>query len=130
LRLPKLRLGRSPFIFVVFFTASLLFLFFGPYQNFAPKGFLDTWIHTGYFTNFSCLFRHYGITYYVSRLPWIIPGAIALKLAAPATATVILNAPIVCTSLIHLLALPVGATTLPLLHPPFQRWSTTAIPPI
>ena len=83
-------------------AASLLFLLFGPYSNFAPAGFLDPWYYTGYFTNFSYMMHHYGQTYFVSRLPWIIPGLLAFRVASPETASVLLNAAIVTVSLIAL----------------------------
>lgn len=82
---------RPVSIWFTSFGFSLLFLLFGPYSNYAPAGFLDTWIYTGYFTHFSYLLRHYGITYYVSRLPYIVPGLLIFRLASPATASVVLN---------------------------------------
>ena len=54
------------------FLGALAFALAGPYTNFADANYIDTWIYTGYFTNFSYLLRHYGLTYYVSRLPWIL----------------------------------------------------------
>ena len=59
------------------FVGSLLFLLLGPYTNFSANGALDPWFYTGYFTNFSYMVQHYGHTYYVSRLPWILPGVIS-----------------------------------------------------
>jgi len=78
---------------MAFSGATLLFLLFGPYSNFGTDdGYLDPWYYTGYFTNFSYLLRHYGFTYYVSRLPWIVPGVLAYKIASPYAATILLNA--------------------------------------
>jgi len=74
------------------FFASLLFVIFGPYVNYAPKGNIDPWLYTGYFTNYSYIQAHYGTTYYFSRLPWTIPGLIAFQLANPTAATLLLNA--------------------------------------
>jgi hypothetical protein len=76
-------------------AGALLFLLLGPFSNFGPAGFLDPWFYTGYFTNFSYLLRHLGSTYYVSRLPWILPGLLSFRLAPPEAANVALNAAIV-----------------------------------
>lgn len=83
-------------------AGSLLFLLLGPYSNFGAAGFLDPWYYTGYFTNFSYLMHHYGQNYFVGRLPWIIPGLLAFRIASPETASVILNVAIVSVSLIAL----------------------------
>jgi hypothetical protein len=64
----------------------------GPYSTFAAAGFIDPWIYTGYFTHFDYLINHFGITYYGSRLPWIIPGLAVFRLANPAVAEVLLHA--------------------------------------
>ncbi|MCU1232602.1 MAG: hypothetical protein JWP63_569 [Candidatus Solibacter sp.] len=83
-------------------AAAALFLLLGPYSNFAPSGFLDPWFYTGYFTNFGYLIHHFGPTYFVGRLPWIIPGLLAFRIAPPEAASVMLNVAIVATSLIAL----------------------------
>jgi hypothetical protein len=88
----------SAVVFATSLAAAILFLLLGPYSNFGPAGFLDPWFYTGYFTHFSYLIHHYGITYYVSRLPWILPGLLVFKVATPAAATVILNALIMACS--------------------------------
>lgn len=78
--------------------ASGAYLLVAPFSNFASASFLDPWIYTGYFTNFSYLLRQYGVTYYVSRLPWIVPGLAVFHVAEPAAASIILNAAIIATS--------------------------------
>lgn len=91
--------ARLGYLFLASFGAALLFLLLGPYSNFGPTGYLDPWFYTGYFTHFSYLLRHDGITYYVSRLPWILPGWLMFRLAPPAAATVLLNALILASAL-------------------------------
>ncbi len=100
LRLPlhSWRLPHSGSVFSASFLVSLFFLLFGPYSNFGASGYLDPWFYTGYFTHFSYLLEHHGLTYYVSRLPWIIPGVLIFKVASPAAASVILNALILACS--------------------------------
>jgi hypothetical protein len=80
------------------FGAVLLWLAFGPFAIYAPAGFVDPWLYTGYFRNFSYLLQHHGFTYYVSRLPWIIPGRIAFSVASPEFASLLLCAAIVTIS--------------------------------
>jgi hypothetical protein len=85
------RIPRSLAVFCGLFASSLGFLLLGPYHAFSPAGYLDPWFYTGYFTNFSYLLRHYGLTYYVSRLPWIIPGLLAYHVLPPTVANVLLQ---------------------------------------
>jgi len=72
--------------------STLLFLLLGPYSNFSAAGYLDPWLYTGYFTHFRYMVEHYGINYYVSRLPWVLPGLAVFQVAKPAAASVIVNA--------------------------------------
>jgi hypothetical protein len=88
--------------FVAHYGAAALFILFGPYTAFALAGWLDPWFYTGYFTHFSYLLQQYGVTYYVSRLPWILPGLAVFHLASPQVATVLL----------HALAMATGCTAL------------------
>lgn len=85
-------------VFLAWLTAAFLFCLLAPYSNFASQGYLDPWFYTGYFTHFSYLLQHNGLTYYVSRLPWIIPGLLAFKLFTPTAASVILNALLIASS--------------------------------
>jgi hypothetical protein len=96
------RLGETTLVWLAATSGSLLFLLLGPYSNYAPAGFLDPWFYTGYFTNFSYLVRHIGPTYFVSRLPWILPGVAAFRIAPPAAASVLLNLAIVAVSVVSL----------------------------
>lgn len=42
--------------------------------RFNPPNATDPWIYTGAMWNLDYLYRFFGDTYYLSRLPWIIPG--------------------------------------------------------
>jgi hypothetical protein len=84
------------------FIGAMLFILAGPYSNFASPAFIDPWLYTGYFSNFSYLLRHYGVTYYVSRLPWIIPGWLVFRVAPPHLASILLNAVLLGTSALAL----------------------------
>lgn len=52
---------------------------------------IDPWIYWGYFNNLGDMIRVFGDTYYVSRLPWIIPGYICYKLFPDLIANYILH---------------------------------------
>jgi hypothetical protein len=96
------RVPEPAVVWITSVAASLAFLLTGPYSNFAPVGFLDPWYYTGYFLHFRYLVQTYGPTYYVSRLPWILPGLAAFRLAPPDAASVFLNLAIVSVSAVSL----------------------------
>jgi hypothetical protein len=79
-----------------------LWVDFGPFAIYPPIGFIDPWLYTGYFTNFDYLLMKHGFTYYVSRLPWIIPGRIAFAIAEPSVASLLLCLAIVTVSSLSL----------------------------
>jgi hypothetical protein len=116
------RASEPTFVWITALASSLAFLLTGPYSNFAPVGFLDPWYYTGYFLHFRYLVHTFGPTYYVSRLPWILPGLAAFHLAPPEAASVILNLAIVSVSAVSLYwavrwfyGAPAGATAAVLL---------------
>jgi hypothetical protein len=41
-----------------------------------PTGSIDPWLYTALFVNFEEIYKHFGGSYYASRLPWIVPGRI------------------------------------------------------
>lgn len=84
------RIGRSVAELAAVLGTVALWLAYGPFGIYSPIGTLDPWFYTGYFTNFSYLLLHRGVTYYVSRLPWIIPGRFAYSIASPEFATLLL----------------------------------------
>lgn len=47
---------------------------FADTARFNPPNATDPWIYTGAMWNLDYLYRFFGDTYYLSRLPWIIPG--------------------------------------------------------
>ncbi|MGE5207622.1 MAG: hypothetical protein ACM3PW_18580 [Chlamydiota bacterium] len=56
-----------------------------------PVGYLDPWFYTGYFNNLLELYQRWGSTYYLSRLPWVLPGYAAYHLLAPKVAYFVLH---------------------------------------
>ena len=87
---------------IVALPAAMLWMAFGPFVVYPPSGFIDPWLYTGYFTNFRYLLAHYGFTYYVSRLPWILPGRLAFGIASPEGASLLLCGGIVALSAVSL----------------------------
>lgn len=95
-RLP--RFDNPAIILLASFGTVLSWVAFGPFAIYPPAGFIDPWFYTGYFTNFSYLLLQRGFTYYVSRLPWILPGRAAFGIASPEFASLLLCAAIVTIS--------------------------------
>jgi hypothetical protein len=100
--LPRRRIPEALLAAAVSGLGAALFVTAGPYGNFAPAGFIDPWLYTGYFSNLPYMLRHYGLTYYVSRLPWILPGRLAFLLASPQKASLFLNALLVAVCALSL----------------------------
>jgi len=82
--------------------AAMLWMAFGPFVIYPPSGHIDPWFYTGYFTNFHYLVSHLGFTYYVSRLPWILPGRLAFFIASPQVASLLLCSGILAVSAVSL----------------------------
>src|ERR671915_1116417 len=39
-----------------------------------PFGTIDPWLYTALWTNFEQIYESFSRTYYISRVPWIVPG--------------------------------------------------------
>jgi hypothetical protein len=74
------------------FPVAMLWMAYGPFTVYPPKGFIDPWFYTGYFSHFHYLLTRSGITYYVSRLPWILPGRLAFGIAGGQWGSLLLSA--------------------------------------
>ena len=84
------------------FPAAMLWMAFGPFVVYPPKGDIDPWFYTGYFSNFAYLLTKSGITYYVSRLPWILPGRLAFGIAGAEWGSLLLSAGLVTLGAVSL----------------------------
>jgi hypothetical protein len=80
----------------------MLWMAFGPFIVYPPKGSVDPWVYTGYFSDFAYLLAKGGITYYVSRLPWILPGRLAFALAGAQWGSLLLSAGLVTLGAVSL----------------------------
>src|SRR5713101_933374 len=72
--------------FLFWMCISFMALSVGPFTNYSPAGFLDPWIYTGYFTNFSDLVQRFGMPYYPSRLPYVLFGVSVYSVFSPIVA--------------------------------------------
>ena len=103
---PRLQDLRGPancaLSFLVALPAALLWVAFGPFIVYPFLGDLDPWVYTGYFTHFHYLLSHHGFTYYASRLPWILPGRLAFRIASPEAASLLLCGGIVAAGAVSL----------------------------
>jgi hypothetical protein len=95
-------LARSAAPWPIAVIASAIWLLFGPFVTYAPHAHLDAWFYPGYFTNFSNMFHRAGMTYYVSRLSWIVPGMITFGIAPPLIANLLLISGVMGTAVASL----------------------------
>ena len=57
-----------------------------------PAATIDPWLYTAQFVNFDFIYETFAGSYYVSRLPWTIPGYVAHAILPPVAAHVALHA--------------------------------------
>lgn len=90
---------------VVLFFICAAWILFGPYSLYTSPSYIDPWIPLGYGTNFSELIKQYGVPYYVSRLPWIVPVLIFHSIFNVTVAIVLVSflKLFACTGLLFLL---------------------------
>ena len=73
------------------FSLAAAILLLGPYTGYSPAA-IDMWYPTAYFTNFSELVERFGLApYYISRLPYILPGVAVYSILTPHFANFALN---------------------------------------
>jgi len=53
--------------------------------------YIDPWIYTGFFLNFETYYKIFGVTYYGTRLSWIIPGYLFYHIFPPLMANYLLH---------------------------------------
>lgn len=56
-----------------------------------PASYIDPWIYTASFRNFDFMFQFFRGTYYVARLPWVIPGLAVNSIFPPVAAFYVLH---------------------------------------
>jgi len=83
----------APEVVAVGITTALAGIFYwllsAPALN--PPTYLDPWYYTAFFRNFDYLYATFDMTYYASRLPWIVPGYLVHHLLAPVSAFFVLH---------------------------------------
>lgn len=56
-----------------------------------PVGTIDPWLYTAAWTNFNLIYHAFSTTYYLSRLPWIVPGYALNKFLGPEAAYFVIH---------------------------------------
>jgi hypothetical protein len=56
-----------------------------------PFGTIDPWLYTALWTNFDQIYESFARTYYISRLPWILPGYALNGIFEARTAALVLH---------------------------------------
>ena len=64
----------------VMLILPIIVVAYSKFPLYNPVGYRDPWFYTGYFNNLAELYAWFGPTYYLSRLPWVVPGYIAYHL--------------------------------------------------
>jgi hypothetical protein len=58
---------------------------------YVPFGTIDPWLYTALWTNFDQIYDAFPGTYYISRIPWIVPGAVLNGIFGARTASLVLH---------------------------------------
>jgi hypothetical protein len=56
-----------------------------------PFGTIDPWLYTALWTNFDQIYESFPRTYYISRIPWIVPGYVLNAIFDARTAALVLH---------------------------------------
>jgi hypothetical protein len=56
-----------------------------------PFGTIDPWLYTALWTNFDQIYDSFSRTYYISRVPWIVPGYVLNGIFDARTAAIVLH---------------------------------------
>jgi hypothetical protein len=56
-----------------------------------PFGTIDPWLYTALWTNFDQIYDSFPRTYYISRVPWIVPGYVLNEIFDARTAALVLH---------------------------------------
>ena len=70
-------------------TAAVYVWTTAPLYN--PFGTIDPWLYTALWTNFDQIYESFPRTYYISRVPWIVPGYILNAIFDARTAFLVLH---------------------------------------
>jgi hypothetical protein len=78
-----------PFVVITALVPALYFAVRAPVLD-SPQ-LIDPWIYTASFTNYRFLLETFPTAYYLTRLPWIIPGVVANELFSPVSAFFVMH---------------------------------------
>src|SRR4051812_17490785 len=82
---------RDRLVFLPLVIAAILFGAGNEDFGFDPAGWLDSFMHLGYFWHYPAHLSGLDHDYKASRLPWILPGYVVHWLGDPAAASVVLG---------------------------------------
>jgi hypothetical protein len=71
-RVRTLAIDAAVLVVLTAMTAAVYVWTKAPLYN--PFGTIDPWLYTALWTNFDQIYPAFSQTYYISRLPWIVPG--------------------------------------------------------
>ena len=89
---PRVRLLAIDAVVLAVLTAAAAVVYVwtkAPLYN--PLGTIDPWLYTALWTNFDQIYESFSRTYYVSRVPWIVPGYVLNGIFDARTAFVVLH---------------------------------------
>ncbi len=72
-------------------AAFIAFYWYAGFPIYNNATWLDPWYYTGLFVNFHFLHSTFSTAYYVTRLPWLIPGRAIFAIFSPTPAYLVLH---------------------------------------
>jgi hypothetical protein len=88
-RVPVLAIDAAVLVVLTAAAAAVYVWTKAPLYN--PFGTIDPWLYTALWTNFDQIYESFPRTYYISRLPWIVPGYVLNGVFDARTAALVLH---------------------------------------
>jgi hypothetical protein len=88
-RVRALAIDAAVLAFLTAVTAAVYVWTKAPLYN--PFGTIDPWLYTALWTNFDQIYDSFSGTYYISRVPWILPGYLLNGIFDARTAALVLH---------------------------------------
>jgi hypothetical protein len=88
-RVRALAIDAAVLVALTAVTAAVYVWTKAPLYN--PFGTIDPWLYTALWTNFDQIYDSFSGTYYISRLPWILPGYLLNGIFDARTAALVLH---------------------------------------
>jgi hypothetical protein len=88
-RVHSIALDAAVLVVLTAATAAVYVWTKAPLYN--PFGTIDPWLYTALWTNFDQIYESFPRTYYISRVPWIVPGYVLNGIFDARTAALVLH---------------------------------------